>query len=68
MTLSLLPLEVGKVKPVHVGEEVNVTVCKVNNDGIEVQVKNKNLQAFIPLHHISVSYDLNSALLSRYQI
>lgn len=66
MTLSLLETVVNKIKPLLIGDEVNVVVSKVKEDGLEVQVQNKNLQAFIPLHHLSVNYDLNSVLLGKF--
>lgn len=66
MTLSLLTTPSIKIKPLLVGEEVNATVCKILENGMEVQVQNKNVLAFIPLHHLSVNYDLNSILLGMY--
>lgn len=49
-----------------IGEEVSGTITSIQEKGLLVNVVDKNVQAFLPLHHLSVNYDLNPTLLSMF--
>lgn len=53
----------GKLK---IGEEVSGTITSIQEKGLLVNVVDKNVQAFLPLHHLSINYDLNPTLLSMF--
>lgn len=52
----------GKLK---IGQEVSGTITSIDEEGLRVKVDGKNVEAFMPLHHLSVNYDLNHLLLSK---
>lgn len=57
----------GNQKKVNIGDTVSGTITRIlANKGIVVKLDGKGVQAFMPLHHLSVSYDLNHALLSMF--
>lgn len=49
---------------ISLGEEVSGTVTKILKKGLFVNVAHKNIEGFVPLHHLSINYDLNPLLLS----
>lgn len=46
-----------------IGDEYSGTITSIQENGLLVNVSNINVQAFLPLHHLSVNYDLNHKLL-----
>lgn len=50
---------------IEIGQKVSGTITRIERTGLIVNVIESNEEAFIPLHHLSVTYTLNSTLLSR---
>lgn len=51
---------------IRAGKEVSGIITSIQDNGLRINIIDKNIQAFIPLHHLSVNYDLNPLLLSTF--
>lgn len=55
-----------KATKLKIGQEVSGIITRVQAKGLHIKIDGKDVEAFMPLHHLSVNYDLNSALLGMF--
>lgn len=60
--------ETEKQVKLEIGQTVSGIVTSIQKTGLIINVIDTDEEAFMPLHHLSVWYQLNSDLLSKFQI